>query len=98
VSAYPLTLKIISGCWILFVVIWLIAAFWTNRSVYKESKWQRLGYVIPILVGGYLVFKGQRLSDPPIRCVSPVRENEDSQLAAINYLLSCVPAFLIIRL
>jgi hypothetical protein len=23
-----------------------------------------LGYVVPILVGGYLVFKGQRLSDP----------------------------------
>jgi len=54
----------ISDCWILFAIIWLIAAFWTKRSVYKESGWQRLGYVIPILVGGYLVFKGQRLSDP----------------------------------
>ena len=42
----------------------IIAAFWTKRSVYKESRWQRLGYAIPILVGGYLVFKGQRLSDP----------------------------------
>jgi protein-S-isoprenylcysteine O-methyltransferase Ste14 len=64
VSTYPLALNIISDCWILFTVIWLIAAFWTKRSVYKESRWQRLGYVIPILVGGYLVFKGQRLSDP----------------------------------
>jgi protein-S-isoprenylcysteine O-methyltransferase Ste14 len=61
---YPLALKIISDCWILFAIIWLIAAFWTKRSVYKESRWQRLSYVIPILVGGYLVFKGQRLSDP----------------------------------
>ncbi len=64
VSSYPLALNIISDCWILFAVIWLIAAFWTKRSVYQESRWQRLGYMIPILIGGYLVFKGQRLSDP----------------------------------
>ena len=63
-SLYPLALNIISYCWILFAVIWLVAAFWTKRSVYRESRWRRLGYVIPILVGGYLVFKGDRLSDP----------------------------------
>jgi protein-S-isoprenylcysteine O-methyltransferase Ste14 len=61
---YRLALNIISDCWILFAVTWIIAAPWTKRSIYKESRWQRLGYVIPILVGGYLVFKGQRLSDP----------------------------------
>ena len=63
-SAYVLALYIISGCWILFAAIWLIAAFWTKRAVYKESRSRRLGYVIPILVGGYLVFQGQRLADP----------------------------------
>ena len=63
-GSYPLALNIISDCWILFAIIWLIAAIWTKRSVYKEGRWQRLGYVIPILVGGYLLFKGQRLSDP----------------------------------
>jgi protein-S-isoprenylcysteine O-methyltransferase Ste14 len=63
-QTYPLALNIISGCWILFAVIWLVAAFWTKRSVYQESRVQRLGYVIPLLVGGYLVFKGRRLSDP----------------------------------
>jgi len=63
VSSYHLALNIISDCWILFAITWLIAAFWTKRSVYRESTWQRLGYVIPILIGGYLVFKGQRLSD-----------------------------------
>ena len=63
-GSYSLAINVISGCWILFAVIWLIAAFWTKRSLYKESKWQRLGYVIPILVGGYLVFKGRQLSDP----------------------------------
>jgi protein-S-isoprenylcysteine O-methyltransferase Ste14 len=64
VGSYSLALKLISDCWILFAIIWLIAAFWTKRSIYKESRWQRLRYVIPILVGGYLLFKGQRLSDP----------------------------------
>src|SRR5439155_4256533 len=60
----PLALNIISACWILFSVIWLSAAFWTKRSVYQESRWQRLRYVIPILVGGFLLAKGHRLSDP----------------------------------
>ena len=48
----------------MFAVIWLVAAFWTKRSVYHESRWRRLGYVIPLLLGSYLVFKGHRLSDP----------------------------------
>ena len=65
-SAYPLALNIISDCWILFAVIWLVAAFCIKRSIYKESRWQRLGYVIPILVGGYLVFKGH---GSPIRSI-----------------------------
>ena len=64
VSLYPLALNIISDCWILFAVIWLVAAFWTKRSVYQESRCQRLGYMIPLLIGSYLVFKGQRLSGP----------------------------------
>src|ERR1700726_2227625 len=63
-QTYPLALNIISDCWILFAVIWLVAAFWTKRSVYQQSTVQRLGSVIPILVGGFLVFKGHRLSDP----------------------------------
>jgi hypothetical protein len=32
-QTYPLALNIISDCWILFAVIWLVAAFWTKRSV-----------------------------------------------------------------
>src|SRR5450759_4725784 len=63
-QTYPLALNIISACWILFAVIWLLAAFWTKQSVYQESRLQRLRYVIPILVGGFLLAKGHRLSDP----------------------------------
>ena len=63
-QTYPLALNIISACWVLFTVIWLLAAFWTKRSVYQESRLQRMRYVIPILVGGFLLAKGHRLSDP----------------------------------
>ena len=70
-QTYPLTLNIISACWILFAVIWLLAAFWTKRSVYQESRLQRMRYVIPILVGGFLLAKGRRLSDPLSHRVIP---------------------------
>ena len=63
-SSYSLALRIISDCWILFAVIWLLAAFWTKRSVYQESRGQRLRHLIPILLGGYLLAKGGRLPDP----------------------------------
>jgi protein-S-isoprenylcysteine O-methyltransferase Ste14 len=63
-QTYPLALNIISVCWTVFAVIWLLAAFWTKRSVYQESRLQRLRYVVPILLGGFLLAKGHRLSDP----------------------------------
>ena len=63
-QTYPLALNIISACWILFAVIWLLAAFATKQSVYQESRGQRLRHVIPILLGGFLLAKGHRLSDP----------------------------------
>jgi protein-S-isoprenylcysteine O-methyltransferase Ste14 len=63
-QTYPLALNIISACWILFAIIWLLAAFATKQSVYQESRAQRLRYVTPILVGGFLLAKGHRLSDP----------------------------------
>ena len=62
--SYPLALNIISVCWILFAVIWLLAAFATKKSVYRESGAQRLRYIIPLLLGWFLLAKGHRLSDP----------------------------------
>ena len=63
-QTYPLALNIISACWILFAVIWLVAAFATKKSVYRESRLQRLRYMIPLLLGWFLLAKGHRLSDP----------------------------------
>jgi protein-S-isoprenylcysteine O-methyltransferase Ste14 len=61
---YSLALSIIKACWMLFAVVWLLAAFWTKRSIYRESPMQRLRYVIPILLGVLLLRKGPRLSAP----------------------------------
>ncbi len=63
-QTYPLALKIISVCWTLFAVIWLLSAFATKQTVYQESRAQRLRYVIPILLGGLLLAKGRRMADP----------------------------------
>jgi protein-S-isoprenylcysteine O-methyltransferase Ste14 len=57
-------LKIISDCWILFAVIWMVAAFWTKQTVYQERRANLLRYSLPLLIGAYLIFKGPRLSDP----------------------------------
>lgn len=62
--SYPLPLNIISFCWISFAVIWLLAAFATKKTVYRESSAQRLRYIIPLLLGGFLLAKGHRLADP----------------------------------
>jgi protein-S-isoprenylcysteine O-methyltransferase Ste14 len=59
-----LALNIISVCWALFAVIWLVAAFSTKQTVYREGRLQRLRYIIPLLLGWFLLAKGHRLSEP----------------------------------
>jgi protein-S-isoprenylcysteine O-methyltransferase Ste14 len=60
----PLTKYIIGVCWIIFGVVWLVAAIFTKRAVYRESRARRLRHMIPILIGGFLLFKGYRLPSP----------------------------------
>ena len=60
----PLVKNIISICWGVFIVVWLLAAIFTKRTVYRESGVQRLRYMIPILIGCYLLFRGYRLPYP----------------------------------
>ncbi len=63
-QTYRLALDVIGYCWTIFAVIWLLAAFWTKRSVYQESTAQRLRYVVPLLLGGWMLAKGNRFRDP----------------------------------
>ena len=50
--------------WGVFIVVWLLAAIFTKRTVYRESGAQRLRYMIPIVIGCYLLFRGYRLPYP----------------------------------
>jgi protein-S-isoprenylcysteine O-methyltransferase Ste14 len=62
-NSHLLALKIINGCWILFAVIWMVAALWTKQSVYQQRR-GLLRYLLPLIVGVYLIFKGSRFPDP----------------------------------
>ena len=60
----PLAQTIISTCWGVFFVVWVLAALFTKRTVYHESAARRLRYIIPIALGCYLVFRGYRFGSP----------------------------------
>jgi protein-S-isoprenylcysteine O-methyltransferase Ste14 len=63
-EAHRLALNIIEDCWILFLVVWLVAAISTKRAVSRESGRQRLRYSLVVLAGWFLLFKGHRMFYP----------------------------------
>src|ERR1051325_4464738 len=56
--------NIISICWGVFLIVWVLAAIFTKRTVYRESRAQRLRYMVPIVIGCLLLFRGYRLPYP----------------------------------
>src|SRR6266513_5112498 len=63
-QAYSLVLDIISGCWLVFVAIWVLAAVSTKRTVYRETRAQRLRYWVLLVIAYLLLLYGQRLPYP----------------------------------
>ena len=61
---YPLALNIISGCWLVFVAIWVIGALSTKRTVYRETHAQRLRYWVWLVIAYFLLTYGRRLPYP----------------------------------
>ena len=55
---------IIPACWLLFSVIWLMAAATTKRSIYRESGARRLRYWILLVLAFLLLTKRYRLPYP----------------------------------
>jgi hypothetical protein len=55
---------IIPVCWILFSVIWLLAAVFNKRSIYRESGAQRLRYSILLVLAFLLLSNRHRLFYP----------------------------------
>ena len=61
-SSWPI--HVISGCWMTFCVIWLLAAAFTKRSVYRETNVQRLRYWLLLIVAYLLLTRGHWLTYP----------------------------------
>jgi protein-S-isoprenylcysteine O-methyltransferase Ste14 len=56
--------NIIGICWGLFVIIWIVTAISTKRSVYRENPGQRLRYMLLLVVSCVLLFDARRLPYP----------------------------------
>jgi len=61
---YSLLLNIISGCWLVFVATWVIGALSTKRTVYRETRAQRLRYWVWLVIACFLLLYGRRLPYP----------------------------------
>lgn len=77
---------IINICWGAFFLVWVVAALFTKRTIYREATFQRFRYMIPIVVGWFLLFRGQRLPAPLNLRVIP---HSDAVLAAAAILCVC---------
>ena len=53
---------IIRTCWILFAVIWLLAAATNKRSIYRESSAQRLRYSILLIIAFLLLTRSSPIT------------------------------------
>jgi protein-S-isoprenylcysteine O-methyltransferase Ste14 len=63
-QTYSLAIKSINACWIMFGVVWLLAAASTKRFVYRESAAERLRYMVLLIIGYALVARDGRLPYP----------------------------------
>jgi protein-S-isoprenylcysteine O-methyltransferase Ste14 len=73
-SAYSVAINTIRACWIIFMAVWLLAAISTKRSVYRESRAQRLCYSILLIAAYFLLIRGHRLPYPLSARVIPHME------------------------
>jgi len=73
-SAYSVAINTIRACWLIFMAVWLLAAISTKRSVYRESRAQRLRYSILLIAGYFLLIRGHRLAYPLSARVIPRME------------------------
>ena len=63
-QTYLLVRNIISGCWLIFVATWVLAAVSTKPTVYRESRAQRLRYWVWLVIAYFLLLYGPRLAYP----------------------------------
>jgi protein-S-isoprenylcysteine O-methyltransferase Ste14 len=64
IHAYPCSIAIVRVCWIIFVIVWLVAATSAKRTIYRESRGERARYWILLVVAYFLVFRSNGLPSP----------------------------------
>ena len=64
VHAYSSGLGVIRVCWIIFIVVWLLGAVSTKRTIYRESSAERASYWLLLVIGYFLVVKSCSLPPP----------------------------------
>jgi len=64
VHAYSPGLGVIRVCWIIFILVWLLGAVSTKRTIYRESSAERARYWLVLVIGYFLVVKSSSLPPP----------------------------------
>lgn len=62
--------SIIGGCWLVFLLYWLISAPWTKVAAEKQSVWSGLAHRIP-LACSYVLLASMRLPPPMNLSITP---------------------------
>ena len=84
------TLRIIPICWGIFFIVWVLAAIFTKRTVYHQTGAERLRYMGVIVIGWYLLFRGNRFPYPFNVHIIP---HTDAILLVSSVLCVCGLAF-----
>jgi protein-S-isoprenylcysteine O-methyltransferase Ste14 len=63
-QAHLLSVDIITGCWIAFIAVWLMAAVSTKHTVYRETRAQRLRYWVLFVIAWLVLVYGWQLPYP----------------------------------
>jgi protein-S-isoprenylcysteine O-methyltransferase len=65
--------NIIGCCWLIFAVVWLLAAISTKRTIYRETALSRLRYMLPMFLAWFLLFRRSHLIYPlNVRIIPPI--------------------------
>ena len=81
VHAFSSGLGVIRVCWIIFVVVWLLGAISTKRTIYRESSAARARYWLVLVIGYFLVIKSSSLP-PPFDWLIVPRTNSSARIGA----------------
>lgn len=71
-QTYSLAMDVVSGCWFVFVAVWVLAAISTKRTVFRESQAQRLRYWMLLVIACLLLIYGRQMPYPlNLRLIPP---------------------------